>query len=310
MLISQNSRAAITPAVISASRATDIPAFHVGWLLERLEAGYCDWVNPFNASQLQRVSFAKCKAFVFWSKNPAPLIPHLSKFDAKGIKYYFHFTLNDYEKERLEPGIPPLAERIETFQKLAGICPVIWRYDPIILGAGLNVKEHLRRIEALMPCIAQYTDKFVFSFVDIRTYKRVEKRLKNFNQELREPELQEMKEFARGLAELNSTQKRPLRLGICGEKEDFSRFSIAKNSCIDPKLLEMLTPLDKNLLPTQADLMGTLAPRFPLKSFDASKDRGQRKFCGCAKSKDIGNYRKHSCSHHCVYCYAGHGNLD
>lgn len=37
---------AVAPYIISASRATDIPAFHVRWLLERLRAGYCLWRNP------------------------------------------------------------------------------------------------------------------------------------------------------------------------------------------------------------------------------------------------------------------------
>ena len=39
---------AAAPVIISASRATDIPAFYAEWFFRRLERGYCVWVNPFN----------------------------------------------------------------------------------------------------------------------------------------------------------------------------------------------------------------------------------------------------------------------
>lgn len=32
------------------------------------------------------------------------------------------------------------------------------------------------------------------------------------------------------------------------------------------------------------------------------KDKGQREYCGCIISKDIGQYD--TCSHQCIYCYA------
>ena len=39
----------LEPVILSASRSTDIPAFYSAWLMERLKAGYCNCVNPFNA---------------------------------------------------------------------------------------------------------------------------------------------------------------------------------------------------------------------------------------------------------------------
>lgn len=55
------------------------------------------------------------KVIVFWSKNPRPLMQCLNEIDERRLAYNFHFTQNDYENERLEPGVPSLAERIETF---------------------------------------------------------------------------------------------------------------------------------------------------------------------------------------------------
>ena len=61
---------AISPVIVSASRATDVPAFFAKWFRDRLEAGYVRWVNPFNAHQVQYVSFSRTRVIVFWSKNP------------------------------------------------------------------------------------------------------------------------------------------------------------------------------------------------------------------------------------------------
>ena len=59
--------------IISASRRTDIPAF-ASWFMERIRAGFCDTVNPFNP----RSGFRSCPAT--WKPscsgaNPRPLMP-------------------------------------------------------------------------------------------------------------------------------------------------------------------------------------------------------------------------------------------
>ena len=66
------------PLIISASRATDIPAFYADWFFRRLEKGYVRWRNPFSG-QDSYVSFGNTRFIVFWSKNPAPLLPYLPK---------------------------------------------------------------------------------------------------------------------------------------------------------------------------------------------------------------------------------------
>ena len=65
------------PIIISASRSTDIPAFYADWFVERWKKGYIRWKNPFNGVPLY-VSFNKSRVVVFWTKNPRPMMKHLS----------------------------------------------------------------------------------------------------------------------------------------------------------------------------------------------------------------------------------------
>ena len=111
---------ATAPVIISASRSTDIPAFYAKWFFNRLAKGYCAWYNPFNQQKMY-ISFGRCHVIVFWTKNPAPIIPYLPELDKRGIHYYFQVTLNDYVKEEFEPNVPSVEERVETFKKLSSL---------------------------------------------------------------------------------------------------------------------------------------------------------------------------------------------
>lgn len=309
----QGPRVAIAPLVISASRATDIPAFHAKWFMNRLRAGYCLWENVFNAHQRCHVSFGKCKVFVFWSKNPQALIPYLSELEDRGYQYYFHYTLNDYEQEGLEPRIPELAQRIAAFQKLSariGKHRVIWRFDPLIMGNTLTVESVLERIQRLAEQLAPYTEKLVFSFLDM--YKKTEKNLKRFDPLLHSPDAGEALRLAEGIVNINKRLVTPLRLSTCAEKLDLSSLGIEHNACVDPALLLRLCPASQELrsicekrVPTR---QGSLLPPAGSCGSGAIKDRGQRSACGCAPSKDIGRYN--TCMHLCAYCYANRSIAD
>ena len=62
-------QSAIEPVIISASRATDIPAFHAEWFFRCLEEGYAKWINPFN-NQVQYVSFGKMRVNPYRANSP------------------------------------------------------------------------------------------------------------------------------------------------------------------------------------------------------------------------------------------------
>ena len=157
------------PVIVSASRSTDIPAFYADWFFHRLKVGYSAWTNPFNGVK-GYVSYKNTRFIVFWSKNPRPLLPYLDYLRERNIGCYIQYTLNDYEKEGLERGVPSISERIDTFKQLVdklGKGRVIWRFDPLILTDEINMDTLLNRIEQIGEQLRGYTDKMVFSFADI-----------------------------------------------------------------------------------------------------------------------------------------------
>lgn len=263
-------REGLAPAVISASRATDLPAFHMDWFMERLRAGYCVWVNPFRPSQRQWVSFACCRDLVFWSKDPRPLLPHLDELAERGYTVRLHFTLNDYEAEGLEPRVPPLVTRLQTFGTFAerlGPERIFWRFDPLLVSAALTPPLLLERLARIGSVLAPCTRKLIFSFLD--DYHHARRRLAALDPTLRSPDANERRQLVEGLSRLG--RHWGLTLSACAEAEDWSAFGVERGCCIQGQ----------------------------------SRDKGQRKACGCAPAKDIGAYN--TCGHQCVYCYATHG---
>lgn len=277
-----------SPVIVSASRATDIPALYADWFFRRLDKGYVRWRNPFSG-QDSYVSFGNTRFIVFWSKNPAPLLPYLLTLKERGTGCYIQYTLNDYETEELEPNVPPLAQRTDTFRRLVdalGIGAVVWRFDPLILTDKINIDTLLEKIAHIADALAGYTEKLVFSFADIESYKKVSRNLRQRGINYREWDEEFMHEFASRLSVMNRNNWN-FRLATCAESIDLSGYGIEHNRCIDPELISRLAPDDvilQNFL------------------YNSKTDSGQRKACGCILSKDIGAYN--TCPHGCLYCYA------
>ena len=293
------------PIIISASRSTDIPAFYSDWLVNRIKEGYVKWKNPFNGVHLY-VTFKKTRLFVFWSKNPKPILEHINFLDEKIKNYYFQFTLNDYDIEKLEPGVPNIKSRIDTFQELSeriGKSKVIWRFDPLILTDKIGVDELLRKVENIGDNLKNHTEKMVFSFADIKKYKKVQNNLRKNSIKYFEFNDRLMNDFASGLQQLN--KKWDFEIGTCAEKIPLEKYGIIHNKCVDDDLIIKLFPHDKILM----DFLGVrifqpdiFNPKGSIEKKKNNKDKGQREFCGCIFSKDIGEYN--TCPHLCEYCYA------
>ena len=311
---------ATAPVIISASRSTDIPAFYAKWFFNRLAKGYCTWYNPFNINQKMYISFERCRVIVFWTKNPMPIIPYLPEPDKRGIHYYFQVTLNDYVKEEFEPNVPSIEERVKTFKSLSDLIgkeKVIWRFDPLIITPNIGPRELLTRIWNVGNKLKGYTDKLVFSFVDVKAYRKVQNNLvketmlfSKEDVENAEANLAQRIEIVEGLQKIRNAWHQEgwdVEMATCAEDIDLEQYGIEHNRCIDGELMKRLFAEDEELVYylhtlkwPERDMFGQLPP-IPEKKKNV-KDTGQRKICGCMVSKDIGMYN--TCRHFCVYCYA------
>lgn len=308
------------PEIVSASRSTDIPAFYADWFFHRLKVGYSAWTNPFNGVK-NYISYKNTRFIVFWSKNPKPLLSHLNYLKERNIGCYVQYTLNDYENEKLEQGVPAINQRIETFKRLVdklGVGGVIWRFDPLILTDDICINDLLEKIESIGNQLKGYTEKLVFSYADIMSYRKVRANLEKSNIPYHEWTELQMLKFAERLCELN--KKWNYTLATCGEKIDLQPFGIEHNRCVDDALIIRRAYEDKVLMdflkvkmypmPTR-DLFGNyeslpsdaiILPNNTYATHGDNRDKGQRLFCGCIVSKDIGEYN--TCPHLCEYCYA------
>jgi len=272
--------------IISASRRTDIPAFYSKWLMNRIRAGYCLVPNPRNLKQVSRVSLhsSDVEAIIFWSKNPAPLLPHLGELDKLGFHYYFQFSLNDYPWA-LEPNIPSLDDRIATFKdlsRLVGPLRVVWRYDPIIISNRTPFEFHRERFAWIAEELKSVTHRVMVSIVDF--YQKTDRRLSQLEKEegfsFDRDTLSSagITSLLRNLADI--ARKNNMEIFTCAEEKDYSQTGVTPGMCIDNKLLMKIS--SSNL--------------------QYKKDPSQRDSCLCMISKDIGI--NDTCMHGCPYCYA------
>ncbi len=264
--------------ILSVSRRTDIPAFYFDWFVKRVQKGYLMVKNPMNPKQIHKVPINPevIDTIVFWTKNPKPA---LNKLDyMKSYSYYFQYTLNPYD-ENFEKNVPNLEERLKTFKSLAetiGKERVVWRYDPIIFTENLGVDYHITSFSMLAEILRYYTDTVMVSFLD--DYRKIRKNMEN--QDVREPNFQEVDTLIKALVEIAKNNK--INILSCGEKKILTHQGLRPGSCIDPDRIERL--------------LG--------KKISKRRDKNQRPNCECMESIDIGSYD--CCLHQCTYCYANY----
>lgn len=266
--------------IISASRRTDLPAYYSKWFFRRLQEGYVLVRNPVNPRQVSRVSLSPevVDGFVFWTKNPAPMIPWLDKLP--DCPYYFQVTLTPYD-EQIERYLPSkrkvILPAVRQLARQIGPERVVWRYDPVFLTERYSVDFHKKAFAQIARLLRGNTVRCVISFLD--WYPPMEKRLRPLAP--RPLGGDEMRELAASFGQ--AAAENGMRIFTCAETADLSGFGVEHGCCIDRDLLE----------------------RIGGRPLCAEKDRSQRAACGCVQSVDIGAYD--TCPGGCLYCYADHG---
>ncbi|HOP92855.1 MAG TPA: DUF1848 domain-containing protein [Acetivibrio thermocellus] len=274
--------------IISCSRRTDIPAFYYDWLQECLKNKYAVVKNPYNKSTyMVDLSCEKVHSICLWSKSFANVLKDPKYLSLYNL--YFQFTITGYSKF-LEPNVIDTNEAVRQMEQLAqkySPRQINWRFDPIIFSAE-GEKEptpdnferaRLKVFENLCKDISSFgVNRCTISFLCL--YKKVEQRMKKCNFTYFPPSQQKQIEFVSRLVEI--ADKYQVTIYTCSSPVIESVPGVKKGHCIDGAYLE--------------ELFGKRASR--------AKDSGQRKECGCTRSKDIGDYDNQSCRHGCVYCYA------
>jgi hypothetical protein len=267
--------------IISASRRTDIPAFYMDWFMNRLEAGFARYLNPFGGT-IHTVSLRPedVHSIVLWSKHYGPFLAYLDAILERGYGCCFHYTITAVPAN-VEPHVPDWQTGVRILRELArrtSSSHVLWRFDPILLTHEWGPEYYLRRFREMTRALAGSTRRCYFSFVAL--YGKVSKRLARTNVGYREADGEERRTLAEAMADM--AQEAGMTLHACCQ-DDLVSPEIREARCIDGELLAELYP-DRPVI---------------------SEVRPTRKGCGCTASRDIGMYD--TCTLGCLYCYANQG---
>ena len=270
-------------SIISASR-TDIPAFYSEWFAERIKEEYLMVRNPYNPNMVSKISLSPkvVDCIVLWTKNPKIMLEN-GTFDIikeSGIPYYFQYTITGYESDfetfKEENSI---GELIKTFKKLyeLGNGHIIWRYDPIIVTRKYNYNKHISIFKYIAEQLKGYTNRCVISFVNV--YGKV---IDNMKDVIQLPRTEE--ENICFLTKIsNIAKENGMNVFTCAEAMNLDTLGIKHSKCIDDEYIQSIIGKELNV----------------------KRDKGQRRYCGCIESIEVGTYG--SCKNGCKYCYACSG---
>jgi hypothetical protein len=192
---------------------------------------------------------------------------------------FIHLTITGMGGGEFEPMIPSWAETVQMIGPLIDLVGdptrITWRFDPIleVQGGGRSFSTFdlfLRLASAISPWGIQ-TCRVSW----VSPYKKVLARLARKGWHLIPRDLRDRKVQAEQMEKIASTHG--MKIYFCS----MEGFPLSR--CIDGEFLSETHP------------DGLTCSR--------EKARGQRQFCGCTKSLDIGSYSLR-CKHGCLYCYA------
>src|SRR5438067_2002132 len=233
--------------IISASYKTDIPTFYSQWFMNRLEAGYCKMVNPYN-QQVYRVELTpeSIDGFVFWTKNIGPFLKHLPEIQRRSYAFIVQHTINGYPRE-LEFRVIDYSRTVEHMKKLAGDYGpnvAIWRYDPIIISSLTPLDWHRRNFESLATALEGTTDEVVVSFAQIykKTKRNMDWTAKEFGFNWDDHEAMTHENIRGLVTELAQIAKLyGMQLKICSQKAFLVPEIVEEARCVDANRLERVS---------------------------------------------------------------------
>lgn len=262
--------------IISASRRTDIPAFHSEWFMNRIREGYLI-VNHHPASgKLYRVPLTPdvVDCIVFRTKNPTPMIARLDEL--RDHNFLFNITMNPYERE-MEANVPRLQDRVETYKRLSamvGPLRMIWRYDPVMLTPKYDMDFHRRAFEYLCRELRGTAYKCMIGFIIHHPF--VARRINSLDVKRRD--FDDMRLIGELFGDISA--KYGHKIETCATEYDLDEFGITHGACVERHQIE--------------EIIGC--------HFEKVKEKYLRPHCNCMESVDIGHYS--TCDNGCLYCYA------
>ena len=262
--------------IINTGCRTDIPAFYSKWFMNRIKEGYVLVRNPYNPQQVTKYSLSPdvVDCLALCTKNPEPMIDYLDELDK--YKQYWFVTITPYGKD-VEPNVPDKKKVIESFKKLSkhvGINSIGWRYDPIFIGYGFDVKKHIECFEKIAKELKGYTNNCTISFLDL--YEKVKKNAPN----IKPPSKEEQIEIAKAFSKIG--KENMMIIHSCCETTNLAQYGLKCNGCMSQEIVEKA--INEKLNPP--------------------KRKNIRQQCNCLMGNDIGAYN--TCAHLCKYCYANY----
>lgn len=264
--------------IISASRRTDIPAFHMDEFMRRIREGVLYVRNPMNERSVRRVPLSPdvTDLIVFWTKNAKPLLRYTDELTQLGYRFIVHYTLTGYGAI-IEKNVPPLERSLETLALLVseiGARRVVWRYDPIAVSKEIDHAWHEKNFSYIARCLSGRVLRCMTGFLEC--YKSVAENIRLFG--LRMPNEKECEALMKTLS--HAARSEDIELSFCTNRGTYAAAGVQNAACIDGAYIERAFGV----------------------RLDLKKDSGQRKECQCLQSVDAGEYG--TCANGCVYCYA------
>lgn len=263
--------------ILSASRRTDIPAFHAEWFFRRLREGFAMMKNSTRDGRYYRVPLTPegIDCIVFRTKNPAPMLARLDEL--RDYRYLFNITMNPYGRE-MEAHLPRLVERVETYKRLAkqiGPERMIWRYDPVMLSPKYDLDFHRRAFDYLCRELAPYSYKCMIGFIINHPF--IASRMAPMTIEQRSEA--DMLAIGQLFGRIAAQHDHPIE--TCATEVDLEEFGITHGACVERRQIERIVGY----------------------RFEGVNERYRlRPHCNCMESVDIGHYS--TCGNGCRYCYA------